>query len=149
MASQAQLPKNSRQTKKNQKNNPVRRILGKSIQDCFFCFFGLFGFSRGFLVSQAPTVQKLEANQKKQKNNPVRRILGKSIQDCFFWFIWFFSRVFAVPSPTVQKLEATELFLWKREKNIYICICIRLYGTDYPIIYLKEVGSRKKIRRGK
>ena len=33
LLSQAQLSKNSRKTKK---TNPVRRILGKSIQDCFF-----------------------------------------------------------------------------------------------------------------
>ena len=78
--------------KKQKKNNPVRRILGKSIQDCFFVFFVYLVFLEVF-AAPSPTIQKLEENQKKtKKNNPVRRILGKSIQDWFFWFIRFFSR---------------------------------------------------------
>ena len=86
------------ENQKNKKNNPVRRILGKSIQDCFFflVFFGLlFDFSRGFCCPK-PNCPKTRGKPKKtKKTNPVRRILGKSIQDCFFcffWFIWFFSR---------------------------------------------------------
>ena len=72
------------------KINPVRRILGKSIQDCFF---GLFGFSRGFCCPKPNCPKNSRKTKKnKKKNNPVRRILGKSIQDWFFWFIWFFSR---------------------------------------------------------
>ena len=61
--SQAQLSKNSRKTKKTQKTNPVRRILGKSIQDCFFFlfFFGLFGFSRGFCCPK-PNCPKTRGN---------------------------------------------------------------------------------------
>ena len=50
LLSQTQLPKNSTKTKKNKKNNPVRRILGQSIQDWFFWF--IWFFSR-FLPSQA------------------------------------------------------------------------------------------------
>ena len=46
---------------KPKKNNPVRRILGKSIQD--FCFFGLFGFSRGFFAVPSPTVPKIGGNR--------------------------------------------------------------------------------------
>ena len=73
------------------KINPVRRILGKSIQDCFL-FFGVYLVFLEVFAVPSPSVQKLEENK---KNNPVRTILGKSIQDCFFlfvWFIWFFSR---------------------------------------------------------
>ena len=70
------MSKKSMKTKKKQKNNPVRRIWSKSIPDCFFLFFGFHGFSRGFLVSQAPTVQKLEENQKSQKNQSCEKNLG-------------------------------------------------------------------------
>ena len=73
----------------------MRRILGKSIQAWF-----------------VPKNSRKTKNNK--KTNPVRRILGKSIQDCFFFVFWVylvFLEVFAVPSPTVQKLEATELFM--------------------------------------
>ena len=116
-------PKSQGKPKRNKKNNPVRRIWSKSIPDCFFCFFGFHRFSRGFLVSQAPTVQKLEENQKKQKNNPVRRIWSKSIPDCFFCFFGFhrFSRGFLVSqAPTVQKLEENQKKQKKQscEKNL-------------------------------
>ena len=73
----------------NRKINPVRRILSKSIQDCFCVFFC---FCSGFLLSQAQLSKNSRKTKKNKKNNPVRRILGKSIQDWFFWFIWFFSR---------------------------------------------------------
>ena len=69
-------PKSQGKPKRNKKHNPVRRIWSKSIPDCFFCFFGFHCFSRGFLVSQAPTVQKLEENQKKQKNQSCEKNLG-------------------------------------------------------------------------
>ena len=46
-------------SRKNKKNNPVRRILGKSIQDCFFWF--IWFFSR-FLLSQA----QLSKNSRQQ-----------------------------------------------------------------------------------
>ena len=102
-------PKTGKTQKKiKKKNNPVRRILGKSIQDWFFWF--IWFFSR-FLLSQAQLSKNSRKTHKKnKKNNPVRRNLGKSIQDCFFvvrrilgksiqdWFflffliIWFFSR---------------------------------------------------------
>ena len=48
--------------KKQKKNNPVRRILGKSIQDCFFVFFV---FLEVFAVP-SPTVQKLEETPPKK-----------------------------------------------------------------------------------
>ena len=70
------FPKSQGKPKRNKKNNPVRRIWSKSIPDCFFCFFGFPRFSRGFLVSQAPTVQKLEENQKKQKKQSCEKNLG-------------------------------------------------------------------------
>ena len=81
------------------KINPVRRILGKSIQDCFCVFFC---FCSGFLLSQA---QLSKNSRKTKKNNPVRRILGKSIQDCFFLFFCFFvfSRGFCCPKPNCPK----------------------------------------------
>ena len=158
LVSQAPWSKNSKKTKKKpKKNNPVRRILGKSI----FLFFLVYLVFLEVFAVPSPTVQKLEENQKNQKTkktNPVRRILSKSIQDCFFWFICFFSRfllsqaqlsknsrktkktkktnpvrrilgksiqdwfflvylvflkVFAVPSPTDQKLEENQ----KNQKN--------------------------------
>ena len=151
LLSQAQLSKNSRKTKKNKKNNPVRRILGKSIQDCFFfffVFFCLFVFFSRFFAVPSPTVQNSRKTKKTKKTNPVRRILGKSIQDWFFWFIWFFSR-FLLSQAQLSKNWRQQNYFCGKEKYIYICICLRLYGTDYPIVYLKEVGSRKKIRREK
>ena len=57
----------------NRKINPLRRILGKSIQDCF-CVFFLFLF--GFFVVPSPTVQKLEENKKKQKKQSCEKNLG-------------------------------------------------------------------------
>ena len=75
----------------NRKINPVRRILGKFIQDCF-CVQYFFCFCSGFLLSQAQLSKNSRKTKKNKKNNPVRRILGRSIQDCFFWFICFFSR---------------------------------------------------------
>ena len=92
----------------NRKINPVRRILGKSIQDCFCVFFC---FCSGFLLSQAQLSKNSRKTKKNKKTNPVRRILGKSIQDCFFLFFLVylvFLEVFAVPSPTVQKLEENQ-----------------------------------------
>ena len=87
-------------------------------------YIAKYAKSANYLASCPPiqaTVQKLEENQKKnkkknKKNNPVRRILGKSIQDCFFlvFFVYLvFLEVFAVPSPTVQKLEENQ----KNKKN--------------------------------
>ena len=62
--------------KKTKKNNPVRRILGKSIQDCFFVFFGLFGFSRGFCCPK-PNCPKTRGKQKKkQKKQSCEKNLG-------------------------------------------------------------------------
>ena len=46
----------------NQKNNPVRRILGKSIQDCFLLVYLMF---LDVFAVPSPTVQKLEENQKR------------------------------------------------------------------------------------
>ena len=101
--------------KKNKKNNPVRRILGKSMYFfCVFCYFWFF--SRFFLLSQA----QLSKNSKKtKKNNPVRRILGKSIQDCFFlffWFIWFFSR-FLLSQAQLSKNSRKTKKTQKTKKN--------------------------------
>ena len=70
------MSKSQGKPKRNKKNNPVRRIWSKSIPDCFFVFFCFHRFSRGFLVSQAPTVQKLEENQKNQKNQSCEKNLG-------------------------------------------------------------------------
>ena len=58
------LEENQKKTTKTKKNNPVRRILGKSIQDWFFLVYLVF--LEVFAVP-SPTVQKLEENQKKQK----------------------------------------------------------------------------------
>ena len=63
-------PKTRGKPKKNKKNNPVRRILGKSIQDCFFCFFGLFGFSRGFCCPK-PNCPKTRGKQKKKTKKTI------------------------------------------------------------------------------
>ena len=76
------------------KINPVRRILGKSIQDCFFVFLGLFGFSRGFCCPK-PKCPKTRGKQKKQKKQSCENNLGQVHSGLFFlfvWFIWFFSR---------------------------------------------------------
>ena len=90
----------------NRKINPVRRILGKSIQDCFCVFFC---FCSGFCCPK-PNCPKTRGKPKKKqkktkKNNPVRRILGKSIQDCFFVFfgLFGFSRGFCCPKPNCPK----------------------------------------------
>ena len=73
------------------------------MQNCFFLvFFVFFGFSRGFLLSQAQlpkNSKKTKKNKKNKKTNPVRRILGKSMQNCFFCFFLVFLKVFALPSP--------------------------------------------------
>ena len=103
-------PKSQGKPKRNKKNNPVRRIWSKSIPDCFFCSFGFPRFSRGFWVSQAPTVQKLKENQKKTK----KTILSHSGLFFLFFLVYLvFLEVFAVPSPTVQKLEENQ----KNQKN--------------------------------
>ena len=113
-------PKSRGKQKKNKKNNPVRRIWGKSIPDWFFCFFWFF--SRFFGVP-TPIVQKVEENQKtkkNKKNNPVRRIWGKSIPNCFFCFFGF-SRGFLVSqAPIVQKVEENQKKQKKQscEKNL-------------------------------
>ena len=60
----------------NRKINPVRRILGKSIQDCFCVFFC---FCSGFLLSQAQlskNSRKTKKNKKKQKNQSCEKNLG-------------------------------------------------------------------------
>ena len=112
-------PKSRGKPKKNKKNNPVRRILGKSIQDWFFWF--IWFFSR-FLLSQTQLSKNSRKTKKNKKNNPVRRILGKSIQDWFFLggVYLVFLEVFAVPSPTVQKLEENQKKQKKQscEKNL-------------------------------
>ena len=118
------LEENQKKQKK-KKNNPVRIILGKSIRDWFFSFFFVPKNSR-----------KTKTNK---KTNPVRRILGKSIQDCFFLFfgfIWFFSR-FLLSQAQLSKNWRQQNYLCRKRSF--------LYRTDYPIVYLKEVGSRKKI----
>ena len=79
-------PKTRGKPKKPKKTNPVRRILGKSIQDWFFCFFWFIWFFSRFLLSQAQLSKNSRKTKKTKKNNPVRRILGKSIQDWFFRF---------------------------------------------------------------
>ena len=66
--------------------------------------FARFVFSHVFLLCFFPLLEFPDLYQNK-KNNPVRRILGKSIRDCFFFV---FLEVFAVPSPTVQKLEENQ-----------------------------------------
>ena len=63
----AQKLRENQKKNEKKKNNPVRRILGKSMQNCF-CFFG---FSRGFFTLPSPIVQKLEENQKKQKTKTI------------------------------------------------------------------------------
>ena len=62
----------------------MRRILGKSIQDCVLIVLYCF---RVFCCPK-PNCPKTRGKPRK-KNNPVIRILGKSIQDCCFWFFWF------------------------------------------------------------
>ena len=111
-------PKSQGKPKRNQKNNPVRRIWSKSIPDCFFLFFWVSSFFSRFFGVPSPNCPKTRGKPKKKKNNPVRRILGKSIQDWFFWFFLVylvFLEVFAVPSPTVQKLEENQK---KQKKTI-------------------------------
>ena len=94
--------------KKNKKINPVRRILGKSIQDWFFWF--IWFFSR-FLLYQAQlskNSRKPKNKNKNKKTNPVKRILGKSIQDYFFWFIWFFSSILLSQAQLSKNLRKTK-----------------------------------------
>ena len=76
----------------------------------------LFCSSRGFLVSPAPIVQKVQENQ---KNNPVRRIWGKSIPDCFFVFLVFLE-VFAFPN----------LFFHTLMLPISLSTCRQKFGDD-------------------
>ena len=109
---QPQLPKKLRKTKKNKSNNPVRRICGKSISDCFFVLF----FSRFFGV---PSPQLSKKSRKTQKNNPVRRIWGKSIPDCFFVFLVFLE-VFAFPN----------LFFHTLMLPISLSTCRQKFGDD-------------------
>ena len=130
MLSQAHLSKNSKKTKKtkkNKKNNSVRRILGKSMQNCFFLFFFVFfGFSRGFLLSQAhlsKNSKKTKKTKKTKKNNSVRRILGKSMQNwffCFFCFFRFFSRF----------LLSQTLFFHTLMLPISLSTCRQKFGDD-------------------
>ena len=89
----------------------------------FFVFFGLFGFSRGFCCPKP--------NCPKTRGKPKKTILWEEswvspFRIVFFVFLVYlvFLKVFAVPSPTVQKLEATELFMWKRENNIYLYVYV-------------------------
>ena len=111
---------------KNKKNTSVRRILGKSIQDCFFC---LFGFFRGFLLSQAQLSKNSRKTKKKtkqnKKNNPVRRILGKSIQDCFFG-LFGFSRGLCCPKPNCPKTRGNRIIYVERHKAFFTQPIIQL-----------------------
>ena len=74
--SQAPTVQKLKENPKKQKNNPVRRILGKSIQDCFFLFFLVYLVFLEVFAVPSPTVQKLEENQKKQKNQSCEKNLG-------------------------------------------------------------------------
>ena len=64
-------PKTRGKPKKPKKANPVRRIFGKSIQDCFCLFFFLGGFFSSFLLSQA----QISKNSRKTKKNKKKRIV--------------------------------------------------------------------------
>ena len=83
---------------------------------CIFCFFMFFPFFH-FHLSICPKSQGKPKRNK--KNNPVRRIWSKSIPDCFFFLVYLvFLEVFAVPSPTVQKLEENQKKTKKTKKPI-------------------------------
>ena len=69
-------PKTRGKPKKNKKNNPVRRILGKSIQDCFFCFFLFIWFFSRFFGVPSPNCPKTRGKPKKQKNQSCEKNLG-------------------------------------------------------------------------
>ena len=130
---------------KKTKKNPVRRILGKSIQDCFlFVCLVYLVFLEVFAVP-SPIVQKLEEKQKKTKKNPVRRILGKSIQDCFFlcFGLFGFSRGFCCPKPNCPKIGGNRIIY----VNMYIYIYVYKVSLQNRLsnyLFKKEVGSRKK-----
>ena len=133
-------PKTRGKPKKTKKNNPVRRILGKSIQDWFFWFFWFIWFFSRFLLSQAQLSKNSRKTKKNKKNNPVRRILGKSIQDWFFWFfwfIWFFSRFLLSQAQLSKNWRQQNYFFGKEKIYIYI-ICIYIYKVFFtePIIQL-------------
>ena len=77
------------ENQKNQKNNPVRRILGKSIQDCFF--WSIWFFSR-FLLSQAQLSKNSRKTKKKaKKNKPIlwEESWVSPFRIGFFRFFWF------------------------------------------------------------
>ena len=109
-----QLSKKSRKPKKTKKTI-LWEESGVSLFQIVFLFF--FGFSRGFLVSQTPIVQKVEENQKKQKNKKKTILWEESgvslFQIVFFCFFWFFSRFLLSQTSIVQKVEENQ----KKQKN--------------------------------
>ena len=96
-------PKTRGKPKKPKKANPVRRILGKSIQDCFCLFF--FGFSRVFCCPK-PKFPKTRGKPKKQKKtNP----LGEESWVSPFRIVFFcFSRGFCCPKPNCPKTRGKQ-----------------------------------------
>ena len=140
------------------KNNPVRRILGKSIQDCFFWFFWFIWFFSRFLLSQAQLSKNSRKTKTKnqKKNNPVRRILGKSIQDWFFWFIWFFSRFLlsqaqlsknSRKTKKKQKKQSCEKNLGQVHSGLFLCIFLFLFGffvVPSPTVQKLEENKKKQ-----
>ena len=128
----SKCPKTRGKPKKTKKNNPVRRILGKSIQDCFFLFFLVYLVFLEVFALPSPTVQKLEENQKKKKTilweeswvSPFRIVFF-----CFFWFIWFFLR-FLLSQAQLSKNSRQQNYLC-RKTYIYIRLSLQNRLSNY------------------
>ena len=112
----------------------------------FRIVFGLFGFFEVFCCPK-PNCPKTRGTPKKTKKTILWEEFWVSPFRIGFFGLFGFSQGFCCPKPNCPKIGGNRIIFVEKRKNtyIYICICIRLYGTDYPIIYLKEVGSRKKL----
>ena len=90
------FPKSHGKPKRNQKNNPVRRIWSKSIPDCCFCFFWIF--SRFFGLPN-PNCPKSRGKPKKTKKTILWEESGVSLFQIVFFVFFGFSRGFCSPKP--------------------------------------------------
>ena len=116
-------PKTRRKPKKTKKTKKTILWEESWVSPCKIGFFGFFGFSRGFLLSQAHLSKNSKKTKKNKKNNSVRRILGKSMQNCFFCFFWFF-RFFS------RFLLSQTLFFHTLMLPISLSTCRQKFGDD-------------------
>ena len=93
-------------TKRNKLNQNQKNRKGRWERWVFACVVFLLVFLLYFF-----SLQKFLDLYQNRKNQSCEKNLGQVHSGLFFLVYLVFLEVFAVPSPTVQKLEATELFM--------------------------------------